>query len=146
MNKPHQKHDKIARPALGVWGRTELSLHGATCETFAGFKNTLVAALTDFRLGWIDASHAAADTQTGPEAIAFELRPGGSDLRLPGQLDPFLRHLALCDADLVLVNGNHFTSPDQILFITADKPMETRLDRLQNVRLVIVPDLQASVP
>jgi molybdopterin-guanine dinucleotide biosynthesis protein A len=146
MSKPHQKHEKIPRPRLGVWGATELSLLGASCETLNSFKDALVAALPEARFGWVDASHAPAGTTPADELLSYQLRPGGADVKLPGQPDPFLRHLILRDADLVLVNGNHFVTPEQILFVTGEKPMEQKLDRLQNIRLVLVSAVDAAVP
>lgn len=142
----HQKHEKLARPALGNWGRAELALHGAPCEFLAGFKDALIAMLPEFRFAWSDASHDAAPAEARPEGIGFHLRPGGTDVALPGDSDPFLRHLILRDADLVLINGNHFNAADQVLFITDEKPMEQKLDRLQNLRLVLVPELSTPIP
>lgn len=146
MNKPHQKHTKLPQPSLGLWGPNEITLHGATCEFLAGFKDALSAMLPEFRFAWIDASHSEIDTVADNEPIGFHLRPGGTDMMIPGNSDPFLRHLVLRDSDMVLVNGNHFNTEEQILFVTEEKPMADKLERLSNVRLVLVHDLKAPVP
>jgi molybdopterin-guanine dinucleotide biosynthesis protein A len=146
MDKPHQKHERLARPSLGAWGHTELALHGANCETLAAFKDALIQVLPEFRFAWADASHEKEEPAKAAQDIGFHLRPGGTDLRLPGDSDPFLRHLVLRDADLVLINGNHFNSAEQILFVTEEKPMEQKLERLQHIRLVLVRDTSAQIP
>jgi molybdenum cofactor guanylyltransferase len=44
------------------------------------------------------------------------------------------------DADLVLVNGNHFEANSQIVFIDSRKSLENKLHKLTNVQLIVLID------
>jgi len=50
------------------------------------------------------------------------------------------------EADLVLVNGNHFAAAQQIAWVHPKKSLEKKLTRLTDVRLVILEDEIDEVP
>jgi molybdopterin-guanine dinucleotide biosynthesis protein A len=47
---------------------------------------------------------------------------------------------------MVLVNGNHFTADTQIVVVDAKKPLEKKLDRINNPLLVIKMDAEEEIP
>lgn len=49
-------------------------------------------------------------------------------------------------SDLILVNGNHFAGQAQIVVIDPAKPLEKKLDKLTNVRLLLLADNVTEIP
>jgi molybdopterin-guanine dinucleotide biosynthesis protein A len=137
----HQKHKNLVKPIGGKFGRNEISILGAPC----GEIKKLVAELgpllnTELALAYVDADHHAPKTDDW----------SALDYGIPTQLTNKISHYSLDskesndhyfnDADLVLVNGNHFKAENQIAWIHPDKSLEKKLEKLQKVSLIILED------
>ena len=149
MNKEHRKHAKLARPSLGEWGRNELALLGAPCSALREFADGLVRHFAGSqRIGFADADHHAEDE--GPTlrdaACRFTDKIGRYRFDLAASPSRPVMHALFRDCVLVLVNGNHFSAQRQIVFIDPAKPLHSKLDRLTDVRLVLLPDAEAAIP
>ena len=162
------KHAALARPDVGEFGRAELAILGAPC----GDIQTLVARLLpllapQLRVAYVDADHAAGNTAGAAEAAAASaeaaLRPmpyvaenGLSaelvdkityrQLNLTRALDKFSQPELLAHESIVLVNGNHFRARQQVVIVDPRKPLDKKLDRLTDVRLILLAEGQAELP
>ena len=154
------KHAALARPDVGEFGRHELAILGAPC----GDIQTLVARLLPhlapaLRVAYVDADHAAGDAALA--APAEKLVPAISETGLSTELvdkisfrqlnthralDRFSQPELLAHDNLVLVNGNHFRARQQIVVVDPRKPLDKKLDRLTDVRLVLLAEGQAELP
>ena len=148
VNSNHQKHAKLAKPSLGQWGREELVLLGASCKLIAGFASALTDELRpDWKIAFADADHSGDDaTQERANLTVFTKQSGGQRLDIPGEMTSSQRHAAFNNASLILLNGNHFSAARQIVFVTAEKSLEGKLDLLSDVALVLLKDAGAGVP
>jgi molybdopterin-guanine dinucleotide biosynthesis protein A len=164
------KHEKIARPSLGNFARTELAILGTPCGQIKQIAYHICQQLGGtFSLAYVDADHPGADAEAaeGPDphsalthgaAVEFtdkitHSRFGYRFVHRPKALGydqdgshPIANSLQIKQffgsADAVLVNGNHFGAEAQIAVIDPKKPLAKKIDKLTNVRLVL---LQAGV-
>ncbi|KAA9327731.1 NTP transferase domain-containing protein [Hymenobacter busanensis] len=60
--------------------------------------------------------------------------------------DKFAQQQWLADQSLVLVNGNHFRARQQVAIVSAQKPLDKKLDRLTDVQLVLLAESQTELP
>lgn len=143
----HEKHAKLTRPALGTFARTELAILGTPCGQVKKLAYAITEALSaDCRIAYVDADHKGEDAPETIPALA-----AGAELVFTDKISfrrfdttrslndyqwkPFFN-----DYDGVLVNGNHFTAKAQIVVVDAAKPLEKKLDRLTDVRLILRKD------
>ncbi|WP_210513834.1 NTP transferase domain-containing protein [Hymenobacter terricola] len=159
------KHTALARPDTGEFGRHELAILGAPC----GDIQALVARLLPYlapalRVAYVDADHAAGDAASAAEdAAASPVRPvpyvaenGLSaelvdkityrQLNLTRALDKFSQPELLAHESVVLVNGNHFRARQQVVIVDPRKPLDKKLDRLTDVRLILLAEGQTDLP
>jgi len=142
----HKKHAELQKPALGKFARNEVALLGTTCEIMGQWAAVLSKALAPARVVYADANHH-------PTA-ASEFLPRWTDnqhavsIDRPSSGDIIDRYLALYQADLVIVNGNHFEAARQIIFCDPDKEasLKKRAPQLTNVMAVITTNRCQSVP
>jgi len=157
-NKPRSKHAQLARPHSGEFGRHELAILGAPCGRIKELAARLLPLLADtLRVAYVDADHAAADavrSGTTPETgmlaagasaeLTDNIRFARLDVKRP--LDKFSQPELLQNNSLVLVNGNHFRAAQQLVILDPAKPVEKKLDRLTNVRALLLPEGVTEVP
>ncbi|MET4075662.1 NTP transferase domain-containing protein [Hymenobacter sp. UYCo722] len=158
------KHAALARPDIGEFGRHELAILGAPC----GDIQTLVARLLPLlapalRVAYVDADHAAGDSAAAEEATAAPAKPvpyvaenGLSaelvdkityrQLNITRALDKFSQPELLAHESVVLVNGNHFRARQQVVIVDPRKPLDKKLDRLTDVRLILLAEGQTELP
>ena len=158
------KHAALARPDVGEFGRHELAILGAPC----GDIQTLVARLLpllapQLRVAYVDADHAAGDSVAAEEASVTLVKPmpyvaenGLSaelvdkityrQLNLTRALDKFSQPELLAHESVVLVNGNHFRARQQVVIVDPRKPLDKKLDRLTDVRLILLAEGQTELP
>ena len=158
------KHAALARPDVGEFGRAELAILGAPC----GDIQTLVARLLpllapQLRVAYVDADHAAGDAAEAENTAATLVRPvpyvaenGLSaelvdkityrQLNLTRALDKFSQPELLAHEGVVLVNGNHFRARQQVVIVDPRKPLDKKLDRLTDVRLILLAEGQTELP
>ena len=158
------KHAALARPDVGEFGRAELAILGAPC----GDIQTLVARLLPLlapalRVAYVDADHAAGDSAAAEESLGIAAGPvphvaenGLSaelvdkityrQLNLTRALDKFSQPELLAHESIVLVNGNHFRARQQVVIVDPRKPLDKKLDRFTDVRLILLAEGQAELP
>ncbi|MCR5887431.1 NTP transferase domain-containing protein [Hymenobacter sp. J193] len=156
---PRSKHAHLARPHLGEFGRHELAILGAPCGKIKELVTRLLPVLApQLRVAYVDADHAAGDDAAqggsgGQDAIlqasaAAELTDKITFTRLDVKrsLNKFSQPELLQHESLVLVNGNHFRARQQLVILDPAKPVEKKLDRLTDVRALLLPEGITEVP
>ena len=159
------KHAALARPDLGEFGRHELAILGAPCGDIQVLVARLLPHLAPaLRVAYVDADHAASDAATeAHDLLATEPRPAvhmaenglsaelvdkitHRQLNLTRVLDKFSQPELLAHESVVLVNGNHFRARQQVVIVDPRKPLDKKLDRLTDVRLILLAEGQADLP
>ena len=159
------KHAALARPDVGEFGRHELAILGAPCGDIQALVARLLPHLAPaLRVAYVDADHAAGDVASASEAapvsashslpyvgensLSAELidKISYRQLNLTRPLDKFSQPELLTHDSLVLVNGNHFRARQQVVIIDPRKPLEKKLDRLTDVRLILLAEGQTDLP
>lgn len=146
MHNHHHKHDEVRRPDLGNFGRNELAIMGTKCDNIRKLVRLISERLSSiYGIAYVDASHHGNDGNSfkGLEYVALE-----SSIRLAHSRKPtsFELKSIFNEQDLVLVNGNHFEARSQIAVIDPAKPLEKKLDRLTDVRLILLHDEETVIP
>ncbi|GAB3292302.1 hypothetical protein GCM10027511_05300 [Hymenobacter humi] len=158
------KHAALARPDVGEFGRHELAILGAPCGDIQALVAQLLPHLAPaLRVAYVDADHAAGDTAAAKAASGTATRPvpfvaenGLSaelvdkityrQLNLTRALDRFSQPELLAHESVVLVNGNHFRARQQVVIVDPRKPLDKKLDRLTDVRLILLAEGQTDLP
>lgn len=144
------KHTKLARPALGRYGRNEWAILGAPCGIIQSLAADVIHAFSGrYACAWLDADHAAADqTLDLPGMLAAGARMEWTDqinsqrLQMSGMPALHRFRTLFNDSDLVLLNGNHHEAAAQIVILDPAKEnsLRKRLNQLTNVRLILRSD------
>ena len=159
------KHAALARPDVGEFGRHELAILGAPCGDIQALVARLLPHLApQLRVAYVDADHAAPDAAANAhDSLATEPRPTPQvaenglsaelvdkithrQLNLTRVLDKFSQPELLAHESVVLVNGNHFRARQQVVIVDPRKPLDKKLDRLTDVRLVLLAEGQDELP
>lgn len=156
---PRTKHAQLTRPDIGEFGRHELAILGAPCGKIKELTARLLPLLSaSLRVAYVDADHAAGDdaAQGGSGGQDAILQAGaGAELTdkitftrldLKRGIDKFSQQEWLQHQSLVLVNGNHFRARQQLVILDPAKPVEKKLDRLTDVRALLLPEGVTEVP
>jgi len=137
----HQKHAKLIKPKGGEWGRTEISILGAPCSKIKELVGIITEELTpEWRVAYIDAEH------NKPQSNEWSALNFGATAQLTNNISHYSvdfqsdRPHYFNDTDLVIVNGNHFEAQAQIAWIHPKKSLEKKLEKLNNVGLIILQD------
>ena len=134
----HQKHAKLRKPDGGKFGRLEMAIMGAPCGEIKQLTGQLISKLNHYNISYLDADHHA------PETDDFNALKFGASSQLTNKISHYALELAdgenhyFNEADLVLVNGNHFKAKQQIAWIHPKKSLEKKLEKLTDVKLVIL--------
>lgn len=157
-NPGHQKHAKLSRPALGHFGRLELAILGTPCGQIKKLAFALSARLSPAcKIAYVDADHKSADAQASAGMDHNTALAHGAYLELTDKItyqrfdykaywNEYEQKALFQKADLVLVNGNHFPAQAQVVVIDPAKPLEKKLDKLTDVRLILLAEGVTEVP
>jgi len=148
----HQKHSVVTKPVAGQFNRNELAILGTPCGKIRNLANQLTDILSrNYKVAYIDADHKAP--QVEPDAAlshgaCMELtdRISYRSIHYQQQFNTFENRMLFNSQDLVLVNGNHFIAHSQIIIIDPAKPLEKKLDKLTDVKLILLTENVTEVP
>mgnify|MGYP001822975723 FL=1 len=145
----HQKHAKLSKPLSGKYGRNELGILGAPCSIIKGLSDLLIQKLSaKYMIAYVDADHNAPENdawsplESGAYAQYTNKISFGQLEKIPNAHDSIFFN----DADLVLINGNHYAAAQQIVYVHPKKSLENKLHKLTNVVGVIVEDEISDLP
>ncbi len=147
----HQKHGKTVRAKFGEFGRVELSILGTPCGDIKQLSEQIIGKLADKQIAYVDADHKTEEEEKSKflragsqlvytDKISFER----FDTVQP--MDKFHRNLRFNEYDLVLINGNHFSSKKQIVVIDERKPLEKKLEKVTDVVMILFSEGQSEIP
>lgn len=154
----HQKHVSLSRPSLGHFGRTEVAILGTPCGNIKKLAFAITEQLAaQLKIAYVDADHksAATETNNGPNlttALAYGSFLEYTDKITFQRLDyrvhwnEYQQKSFFQAADLILVNGNHFPAQAQVIIIDPAKPLLKKLDKLTNVKLILLQEGVTEVP
>jgi len=142
----HKKHADLQKPALGKFARNEVALLGTTCELIAQWAAVINQALSPAKVVYADANHHPSDASAFLPRWTDNQHSISLDVNSNGEIID--RHIALSQADLVLVNGNHFEAKHQLIFCDPEKEasLKKRAPQLTSVLAIITTDRCATVP
>lgn len=146
-NKQHTKHITLAKLSQGYFGRNELAILGTTCSHVKSVVQDITAALPQYNIGFADEDHVNTEINLPiSPAIVFNKKAASAQVAYSTSLNTMQQRMVFNNADLVLVNGNHFTAVKQIVVIDEAKPLHKKLDRLTNVQLVLFKEGITALP
>lgn len=151
MAKKHQKHTALARPTYGDFHRHEWSIIGAPCGRLKTLSENIITALSEYKLGYVDADHAAGDEAEQMEiAVANQIYTDKINFHrydFDEALNPFYRRPLFEQSAAVILNGNHFNGRRQIVILDPKKEvsLSKKLDRLKDVALILKTDEQTTL-
>jgi len=148
ISKEHKKHAALNKPAYGHFGRNEWAFVGAPCHVIKELADKIFNALSPGYLGaYVDAEHTRGDDSP---ALTDRLHAGAvweysnkiayQQLNYRHSLNNFQYRQLFSQADVVLVNGNHFEAKAQVVILDPVKKASLlkRLGQLTNVELVLL--------
>jgi molybdopterin-guanine dinucleotide biosynthesis protein A len=145
----HQKHAKLTKSALGNFARNEWAIIGTPCGNIQKLAKTLAESITpprsigiqaQYKVAYIDADHKAGDEGANlPFDIEYTDKIGYHRLDFAAKMTHFQFRPLFNDADIVLVNGNHFEAKRQIVVLDPKKmeSLSKKLNRLTAVDLFL---------
>ncbi len=139
----HQKHAKLTKPLVGHFSRNEWAIIGTPCGNIQKLAKDLTEKMSQtskYKIAYIDADHKAGDDgENLPFALEYTDKIGFHRLDFASKLTSFQFRSLLNDADVALVNGNHFEAKCQIVVLDPKKmeSLSRKLDRLTAVDLFL---------
>ena len=137
----HQKHAKLAKSALGNFARNEWAIIGTPCGNIQKLAKALAEKLPpQYKTAYIDADHKAGDEgEKLSFAAEYTDKIGYHRLDFSAKMTPFQFKTLFNEADLALVNGNHFEAKRQIVVLDPKKmeSLSKKLNRLTAVDLFL---------
>ena len=136
----HQKHVKLTKPTGGKYGRLELGILGAPCSQIKQLVGKIIDELEEFNIAYLDAEHHTIPSE-GFNALAH-----GATAQLTNKISHYSLDTQFAadhffnEADLVLINGNHYKAAKQIAWVNPDKSLEKKLDKLTDVKFILLDD------
>jgi len=157
-NKPHQKHAKIVRPDLGVFARNEWAIIGTPCGNIKKMAHKVIEKLSQkFKVAYADADHKSADEAA--EHKSHDAMSSGAYMEYTDKIayhnfteranyDTYQFRTQFNGADVVLVNGNHFSARKQIVVVDPRKfdSLQKKLDRLTDVTMILLEGEETEIP
>ena len=139
----HKKHTKLTKPILGDFGRNEWAIIGTTCADIQVLSQKIIKGLDELKVAYIDASHDSSDSvQHAPFLTYTDKNNGEHKFSTKGDFNKWMIRPYFNEANLILINGNHFQGQRQIVVIDSKKEisLSKKLDKLANVGLVLLKD------
>ena len=153
--KEHKKHTDIARPAYGNFNRNEWAIVGTQCNAIKLLADEVIKAVSPmYKCAYVDAKHHDEnETAILPQHLETGAFATYTDhinyqqFNVKKEWNDFQLRQLLNEADIVLVNGNHFRAASQVVVIdeTKKESLKKRLEQLTNIELILLADNAADV-
>ncbi|HEY6974678.1 MAG TPA: NTP transferase domain-containing protein [Chitinophagaceae bacterium] len=142
-SKDHKKHSNITKPSLGNFGRNEFAIVGTTCDNIKALSKEIIKALSaKYKCAYVDTKHKEKDfAETQNAFITYTDKISFKEVQLKKEPDKFQYHQLFNEADLILVNGNHYEANKQVVVIdrVKESSLQKRILQLNNVQLILLP-------
>ena len=147
----HQKHTKLVKPDLGLFGHHEWAIMGTACGNIQKLAIALNQTLTpQYKTAYIDADHKAGDEGDSlPYFMSYTDKINFNRLDFQGKMSGFQFLSFFNGTDIVLINGNHFKGSRQIVVLDEKKfeSLSRKLDKLSRVDAFLnLQDKPAEIP
>ena len=138
----HKKHKKLTKPYQGNFGRNEWSIIGTTCANIQELAQKVSSNLGEYKIAYLDASHSANEGHDSNFYLRYTDNSGVHQFSTKGDFNKWQLRPYFHEADMLLINGNHFQGVRQIVVIDSKKEisLSKKLDRLTDVGLVLLKD------
>jgi molybdopterin-guanine dinucleotide biosynthesis protein A len=149
----YKKHTTLIRPELGDFGRNEWAIVGAPCDDIKALATQIITALSaEAKIAYVDAQHnderKTASTHIAAGAsLEYTEKEGRRQLNYSGELNIFQNRVLFNNADMILINGNHYQGKKQVVVIDSRKKesLKKRVAQLTDVRLILLADGETEV-
>jgi molybdopterin-guanine dinucleotide biosynthesis protein A len=148
--KEHKKHKDITIPQYGIYGRNEWSIVGTHCSTILHLADLVIKALSsEYQCAFADAKHPdenekikLPDHIENGATIEYTNHTDYHQFNFTKPFSQFQFRQVFNDADLILVNGNHFEAGSQVVVIdeSKKKSLKKKVAQLTNVELILLAD------
>jgi molybdenum cofactor guanylyltransferase len=148
MQPTHQKHPSLSKPNFGNFARNECAFMGTTCDKIKQLAFQLTKILSNtYKIAYIDADHKSVDIPILKESalsngafMEYTDKITHHRFETYAKQDIYQYRVQCNEADLVLVNGNHFEAKRQILVIDPKKftSLEKKVKKLTDVAAIIL--------
>ncbi len=134
----HQKHAKLKLRENDNFAPNEISIVGTKCSVIADLVQQVSAKLAQYKLAYLDASHAEETEQNAVDSFTFHSK-GTANISAEIGLNKFNQRIQFSQYDFLFINGNHYQGAKQILILDNDKEASVlkRLDQLNNIQFVV---------
>ncbi len=146
--KEHKKHSDIAKPSHGKFSRNEWAVTGTQCNNIKALADVVIKSLSPlYNCAYVDAKHTDEhENSMRPQhlesgaVISYTQHISYHQLDFRNEMNDFHRRQLFNNADIVLINGNHFTAKSQIVVIDENKKdsLKKRLPDLTNIELILL--------
>ncbi len=138
MTNKHSKHTNLIRKENDRYAPNELAILGTKCSTIAKLVADISANLSQYNLGYFDASHAKDVPLNTFTEYTFHHK-GNLQINTVSPINPYEQRLQFYKHDLVFINGNHYQGAKQVLILDNEKEasIKKRIDQITNIAFVI---------
>lgn len=138
--KKHQKHAKIVKPDGGIFHRIEIGFVGAPCPTLQDMAKSITDRLsTSVRIGYADADHGQGEEGAQHYHAVYTDKISFHRHDQP-KLNYFSNRRSFSSCDAVFVNGNHFETKRNIVFLHEKKydSLKRKIHRIGQIDAIVL--------
>lgn len=134
----HTKHTNLERRNNENFAPNEISILGTNCNTISNLVSKVSQKLSNYKLGYFDASHAKDVAENKLSEFVFH-HEGNLNITTTGSVNKFQRRLDFAQFDCVFINGNHYQGTQQILILDPAKEASVlkRVSQIENIQFVV---------
>lgn len=134
----YKKHTNLERRNNDNFAPNEISILGTNCGIISDLVSKVSQKLSDYKLGYFDASHAKDVVKNRLSEYVFH-HEGNLQITTSGNVNKFQQRLDFAQFDYVFINGNHYQGAQQILILDEAKEASVlkRLEQLDSIQFVV---------
>ncbi|MGG6229778.1 NTP transferase domain-containing protein [Tenacibaculum sp. SDUM215027] len=138
MDKKHTKHTNLVKKHNDNFAPNEVAILGTKCGVIADLVHNVSKRLSNYNLGYFDASHAKDVKQGAVSEYTFH-HEGSLQINTSSPVNKYEQRLQFYNHDFIFINGNHYQGAKQILILDDEKEasVKKRLDQLTNIQFII---------
>src|SRR5437868_1033305 len=116
ITNEHKKHTDISKPSYGFYNRNEWAIAGTQCSAIKSLADAVIKGLSpQYKCAYADAKHTGDDEEATPPRhlesgaiAAYTAFHNYNQFNYTKTFNTFDLRRVFNDADIVIVNGNHF--------------------------------------
>jgi molybdenum cofactor guanylyltransferase len=143
----NKKHGDLQRLSLGEFAQNEVAIYGTTCEAIKLLVHRIASLLPQVKLAYIDEDHSPEQIT---ESNIIHWQKSGEVVSISSRTNEnkYQRNIDLAQADLTIVNGNHFQANVQWVVCNNSKEnsLRKRAAELTHVKAILLHEDQSTIP